>query len=34
MPSGGLMEAFEIADVELRRRAHGVLYQEFLRGPR
>jgi len=27
------MEAFEIADVELRRRAHGVLYQEFLRRP-
>lgn len=27
------MDAFEIADVELRRRAHGVLYQEFLRQP-
>ena len=27
------MDAFEIADVELRRRAHGVLYQEFLRKP-
>lgn len=27
------MEAFEIADIELRRRAHGVLYQEFLRKP-
>ena len=27
------MEAFEIADIELRRRAHGRLYQEFLRVP-
>lgn len=27
------MEAFEIADIELRRRAHGRLYQEFLRSP-
>ena len=27
------MEAFEIADIELRRRAHGRLYQEFLRAP-
>jgi len=27
------MDAFEIADVELRRRAHGVSYQEFLRRP-
>ena len=27
------MDAIELADVELRRRAHGVLYQEFLRRP-
>ena len=27
------MEAFEIADVELRRRAHGKLYEEFVRRP-
>ncbi len=27
------MEAFEIADVELRRRAHGRLYEEFLHRP-
>ena len=27
------MDAFEIADVELRRRARGALYQEFLRRP-
>lgn len=25
------MDAFEISDVELRRRAHGKLYEEFLR---
>jgi mannose-6-phosphate isomerase-like protein (cupin superfamily) len=27
------MDAFEIADVELRRRAQGVRYREFLRKP-
>jgi len=27
------MHAFELADVELRRRAHGTAYQEFLRQP-
>src|SRR5262245_57987019 len=27
------MDAFEIADVELRRRAQGVRYKEFLRKP-
>ena len=27
------MEAFELADIELRRRARGVRYQEFLRHP-
>jgi len=27
------MQAFEIADIELRRRAHGKLFQEFLRTP-
>jgi mannose-6-phosphate isomerase-like protein (cupin superfamily) len=27
------MEAHEIADVELRRRAHGRLYEEFVRRP-
>jgi len=25
------MEAYEIADIELRRRAHGKVYEEFLR---
>lgn len=27
------MEAHEIADIELRRRAHGRLYEEFVRHP-
>ena len=27
------MEAFELADIELRRRAHSTLYHEFLRRP-
>ncbi len=27
------MQAFEIADIELRRRAHGRLYEEFVREP-
>ena len=27
------MDAFEIADIDVRRRAHGRLYQEFLRRP-
>ncbi|MEQ1834826.1 MAG: cupin domain-containing protein [Candidatus Eisenbacteria bacterium] len=27
------MEAHEIADIELRRRAHGKLYEEFVRHP-
>ena len=27
------MEAFELADIELRRRAHGTFYHEFLRQP-
>ena len=27
------MEAFELADIELRRRAHGTRYHEFLRQP-
>jgi len=27
------MEAFELADIELRRRARGSLYHEFLRRP-
>ena len=27
------MEAFELADIELCRRAHGQLYHEFLRRP-
>ena len=27
------MDAFEIADIELRRRAHGALYHEFVRTP-
>lgn len=27
------MEAFELADIELRRRARGELYHEFLRRP-
>lgn len=27
------MQAFEIADIELRRRARGTLYHEFLRQP-
>ena len=29
----GSMEAFELADIELRRRARGSLYHEFLRQP-